>query len=146
MIGGGKTIHQSARRGTEINQRERLHMLIFNVVAAATGIFSVAAAVYFLRRHSRSAGSKRGKAKLEFSKLILLLVMLTYFIAVGVGVHLSLVDFTQYSTLAMLVGAPTATAIGFYAWKAKAENVLKYKKENKAETEGIPFDPTNIQQ
>jgi len=44
---------------------------------------------------------------------------------VVIGVYLSLIDVTQYSTLAMLVGAPTATALGFYAWKAKNENVKK---------------------
>jgi hypothetical protein len=80
----------------------------------------------------------------EFSKLVLALVMATYFVAVGVGVYLSFVDAMQYSTLAMLVGAPTATAIGFYAWKAKAENVVKIKKANPEETDGAPFDPGSI--
>lgn len=84
------------------------------------------------------------KKRIEFSKAILLVVMLTYFVAVGIGVWLSLVDPMQYSTLAMLVGAPTAVAIGFYAWKAKAENVLKIRKENPQETEGTPFDPGSI--
>ncbi len=71
-------------------------------------------------------------------------VMLAYFVGVGVGVKLSFVDPANYATLAMLIGAPTVTAIGFYAWKAKAENVLKYHKENKAETEGATFDPGNM--
>ncbi|GHU95032.1 hypothetical protein FACS1894208_07140 [Clostridia bacterium] len=88
---------------------------------------------------------RRKKKPPEFSKLILLLVMVTYFIAVGVGVKLSLIDYTQYSTLAMLVGAPTATAIGFYAWKARAENIMKLKKENPKATEGVTIDPSNIQ-
>ncbi len=72
------------------------------------------------------------KRRIEFTKLVLLAVMLTYFLTVGVGAYLSFVDTTQYSTLAVLVGAPVTTAIGFYAWKAKAENVLKYKNDNKA--------------
>ena len=84
------------------------------------------------------------KRKVEFTKLILLLAMLAYFVVVGVGVKITFIDTTQYSTLALLVGAPTATAIGFYAWKAKAENVLKIHKENKAETGGVPFDPGNM--
>lgn len=84
---------------------------------------------------------KRKKGK-EFSKLILGLVMLLYFITVGVGIKLSFIDYTQYSTLAMLVGAPTATAIGFYAWKAKAENIVKIKKENPQEAEGLNNDPS----
>lgn len=58
--------------------------------------------------------------------------------------RLSLIDYTQYSTLAMLVGAPTATAIGFYAWKAKAENVIKIKQEHPEETKDVPVDLNNI--
>ena len=54
------------------------------------------------------------------------------------------IDYTQYSTLAMLVGAPTATAIGFYAWKAKAENVIKIKNENPEATKDVPIDLNNI--
>ena len=82
--------------------------------------------------------------RFEFSKLILLFVMLLYFVTVGVGIKLSFIDYTQYSTLAMLVGAPTATAIGFYAWKAKAENIVKIKKENPQETVEVNIDPSNI--
>lgn len=93
-------------------------------------------------RRTPAAEPPNVKRRVEFSKVILLLVMLTYFITVGVGVKLSFIDYTQYSTLAMLVGAPTATAIGFYAWKAKAENTLKIKKENPKETEGSTFDPS----
>lgn len=43
------------------------------------------------------------------------------------------------------VGTPTATVIGFYSWKAKAENVVKIKKANPEETEGTPVDLNNIQ-
>lgn len=88
--------------------------------------------------------NKQKKKPVEFSKLILMVVMLLYLIAAGVGIVLSFIDYTQYSTLAMLVGAPTATAIGFYAWKAKAENIIKIKKENPQETEGSTFDPSTL--
>ena len=90
--------------------------------------------------------SRRRKKKkaFEFSKLVLLAVMVLYVIAVGVGIMLSLIDYAQYSTLAMLVGAPTATAIGFYAWKAKAENVIKFKTENPEATKDVPIDLNNI--
>ncbi len=84
------------------------------------------------------------KKGFEFSKIVLLVVMVLYLVAVGVGVILSFIDYTQYSTLAMLVGAPTATAIGFYAWKAKAENVIKIKQEHPEETRGVPVDLNNI--
>ena len=90
-------------------------------------------------------GRRRKKKKsFEFSKFVLLIVMVLYLVVVGVGIVLSLIDYTQYSTLAMLVGAPTATAIGFYAWKAKAENVIKIKQENPEETKNIPVDLNNI--
>ena len=49
------------------------------------------------------------------------------------------------STKTVYVGTPTAGAIGFYSWKAKAENVVKIKKANPEETEGIPVDLNNIQ-
>lgn len=97
------------------------------------------------RRHKRRGQPEKKKRKVEFSKLVLALVLFTYFLAVAVGVRLSFIDFTQYSTLAMLVGAPTAAAIGFYAWKAKAENIVKIKKDNPEETEGVPVDLNNIQ-
>ncbi len=87
---------------------------------------------------------KKKKKSFEFSKFVLLIVMVLYLVVVGVGIVLSLIDYTQYSTLAMLVGAPTATAIGFYAWKAKAENVIKIKQENPEETKNIPVDLNNI--
>lgn len=91
-------------------------------------------------------GSRRRKKKkpVEFSKIVLLVVMVLYLVAAGVGIVLSFIDYTQYSTLAMLVGAPTATAIGFYAWKAKAENVIKIKQEHPEETKDVPVDLNNI--
>jgi hypothetical protein len=81
---------------------------------------------------------------LEFTKLMLLAVMLTYFIAVGIGVYITLRDYSQFPTLATLVGAPVAAGMGFYCWKAKAENIAKYRKENPAEAERVPFDPANM--
>jgi hypothetical protein len=83
---------------------------------------------------------EKPKKKIEFSKLILIIVMLSYFITVGVGIKLSLIDPTQFSTLAMLVGAPTATALGFYTWKARTENMIKFKQRNPKETGDAPID------
>lgn len=87
---------------------------------------------------------EKKKKRFEFSKLVLLAVMILYFVTAGVGIAISYIDYTQYSTLAMLVGAPTAAAIGFYAWKAKAENVIKIKQEHPEETQGVPVDLNNI--
>lgn len=88
---------------------------------------------------------KHKKKTFEFSKAVLVAVMFLYVVVVAVGIVLSFIDYTQYSTLAMLVGAPTATAIGFYAWKAKAENVVKIKREHPEETKGSIFDPSNLE-
>ena len=54
-------------------------------------------------------------------------------------------DASQLGVFLAYVGTPTATVIGFYSWKAKAENVVKIKKANPEETEGMPVDLNNVQ-
>lgn len=89
--------------------------------------------------------AKKSKEKLSFTKIILALIMFSYFVGVVFGVWICKTDSTQYTTLAALIGTPTATAIGFYAWKAKCENVLKYKKEEtKKDNVEVAFNPENI--
>lgn len=64
--------------------------------------------------------------KIEFSKLVVAAVMATYFIGVSIGAIVVLQKAPdQLAPYLTFIGAPTATAIGFYAWKAKAENVIK---------------------
>lgn len=82
--------------------------------------------------------------KPEFSKIVLVLVLLTYFVGVFIGVKISLIDISQLGVLLAYIGTPTAAAIGFYCWKAKAENLIKIKRENPEETQGIPIDLNNI--
>ena len=60
------------------------------------------------------------------------------------GIYLAIIiaawviwDRTDAAGLAGVVAAPAATAIGFYCWKAKAENLNKYKQGEK-----IIFDET----
>lgn len=74
--------------------------------------------------------------KFEFSKLILALVILSYFIGLGFGMLviwkiLETGNVTYIATalcgLFSYIAAPVATAIGFYSNKAKAENVEKIK-------------------
>ena len=94
------------------------------------------------RARSRAANTagdeKRTAGKIEFSKLFLSAVLLTYFAGFGLGFWVVTIDPSQ-------LGVPTAVAIGFYSWKAKAENVVKIKKANPAETDGMPVDLNNIQ-
>ena len=73
--------------------------------------------------------------KIEFSKLILCLVIATYFVGLGFGmsVILRIIESEAAYTATALCGlfsyiaAPVAVAIGFYSYKAKAENVEKIK-------------------
>ena len=69
----------------------------------------------------------------EFSKAVVSSVMATYFIGMIVGIYAVLAilrTYPEYSIEALVsmftyIAAPTATAIGFYAWKAKNENIHK---------------------
>jgi hypothetical protein len=96
------------------------------------------------RRRTKKASAKKVKRKMEFVKIILLLVLSTYFIGVFVGAKIVFIDFSQLGVWLAFIGTPTAAAIAFYCWKAKAENIIKIKKDNPAETEGIPVDLNNI--
>lgn len=119
------------------------------IIAAflAGGVVCTAVYTAVLRRRKSKRGEhmlKISRKKIEFSKLIIALVLLTYFVGVCIGVKISLIDTTQLSALLAYIGTPTATAIGFYCWKAKAENIIKIKRENPEETKGIPVDVNNI--
>lgn len=126
--------------------------------SVAAGLIGGVAAVLLMerqrwkkRRHgiSRTAqptGKSKGTArKFEFSKLVLSAVLLTYFAGFGLGVWVVLIDPSQLGVLLAYAGSPAVTAIGFYAWKARAENVVKIKKAYPEETEGLPVDLNNIQ-
>ena len=102
---------------------------LFSVAAGLVGGF---AAVLLLsgRRPRRRREGKQNRRKTECSKLVLWAVLL---------------DASQLGVFLAYVGTPTATVIGFYSWKAKAENVVKIKKANPEETEGMPVDLNNVQ-
>lgn len=72
--------------------------------------------------------------KAEFSKIVLGSVMLLYFAGAIFGGYIVMQDSSLLPELLAYIGAPTAVAIGFYAWKAKAENVLKIAKSKKMDT------------
>lgn len=97
------------------------------------------------RGRRRKQNRKRTARKIEFSKLVLSAVLLTYFAGFAVGIKVVFIDVSQLGVLLAYIGTPTATAIGFYAWKAKAENIVKIKKANPEATEGTPVDLNNIQ-
>ena len=68
--------------------------------------------------------------KFEFSKIILCLVMATYFVGLVFGMFIVFKVRTDTALCGLFsyIGAPVAVAIGFYSYKAKAENVEKIKK------------------
>ena len=76
------------------------------------------------------------KKKFEFSKIILALVITSYFVGLAFGmiVILNILDTesvpymsTCLCGLFSYIAAPVAVAIGFYSNKAKAENIEKIK-------------------
>lgn len=125
--------------------------IIIALVAFVVG-GGVAVLILFLisnsgnKKQKRQSGTQTLKVrrKLEFSKIVLVLILLTYFVGVFVGVKVSLIDISQLGVLLAYIGTPTAAAIGFYCWKAKAENIVKIKKDNPEETQGIPIDLNSI--
>lgn len=73
-------------------------------------------------------GAVRMLMKHEFSKIVLACMVLLYLITAVTGIVIAVIYPDTAGSLYAFVGAPTATAIGFYAWKAKAENVVKLSK------------------
>lgn len=63
--------------------------------------------------------------KREFSKTVLGAVMILYFAGAIYGAVIVWQDSSLLGELLAYIGAPTAVAIGFYAYKAKCENVIK---------------------
>jgi len=118
------------------------------VVGCAAMFFIVAAAnaAQNRRRKTRKppAAAPKKRKKAEFTKIVILLVLSTYFIGVFIGGKIVMLDFEQLGVYLAFIGAPTPIAIGFYVWKAKAENIIKIKNANPAATEGIPIDLNNI--
>jgi hypothetical protein len=100
------------------------------------------------RRERETAVSGQTK-KLETSKLMLFLVMVTYFIGVFYGlyaVNRILLDYPEWAIQALIaifsyIGVPISVAIGFYSWKAKNENALKIPNVNRVmASESVPFE------
>lgn len=67
--------------------------------------------------------------KREFSKLVLSAAVIVWLTgAVFGGVIVSL-EHSQLGELLDYIKQPAAVAFGFYFWKAKCENVIKYNKK-----------------
>jgi len=65
----------------------------------------------------------------ETSKVVLAAVLIVCFVFTGIIIYGWLVlDRTDAAGLAGVILTPAATALGFYSWKAKAENEIKLQK------------------
>ena len=72
--------------------------------------------------------------KPEFSKLVLGAAVVTWLAGAVFGAVIVSRTEQYLGELLTYIGAPTATSFGFYAWKAKNENIVKY---NKSQVEKI---------
>lgn len=63
-----------------------------------------------------------------YAKILVFAVMLTYFLGFIVGGVLTILNPEHLGDWLTYTGGAAVTAIGFYCWKAKAENVEKIKK------------------
>ena len=66
--------------------------------------------------------------KPEFSKIVLAAAVITWLAGAVFGGFIVSGEPALLGELLAYIGAPTATAFGFYAWKAKNENIVKYNK------------------
>lgn len=64
-----------------------------------------------------------------YTKILVAAVMGTYFFGVIYGAVLIFLCRDHLGEYLSFIGVPTATAIGFYCWKAKAENMVKMRTE-----------------
>lgn len=101
----------------------------------------------WLRNSNKRRHLKRGnksKLKPNFTKAVLVAIILTYFIGLYVGIKVTLIDYSQFGVLATYIATPTTTVIALYCWKAKAENIIKIKQGYPEETKDISVDLNNI--
>ena len=95
--------------------------------------------------------------KYTFTKIYMALIGVLYFVGAMIGGWLVItsalldaeagrsLDSSMFVAYATYLGGPTAIAIGFYAWKSKAENLLKIKNslENRNKVHIEPLSDVN---
>lgn len=65
------------------------------------------------------------KSKKTYTKILVFAVMVTYFLGFIVGGILTIIYPEHLGEWLTFIGGAAVTAIGFYCWKAKAENISK---------------------
>ncbi len=73
-----------------------------------------------------------------YTKILVAAVMGTYFFGVVYGAVFCFFAGAYLGELLAYIGAPTTAAIGFYCWKAKAENMIKMRAELPKEEQSKP--------
>ena len=67
--------------------------------------------------------------KLEFSKIILIVAYVTSVIFTVVAAWLGVYgDLSSFANIVLAIWGMTTMGVGFYYWKAKAENIVKISK------------------
>ena len=81
--------------------------------------------------------------KREFSKLVLSAAIVTWLAGAVFGGVITALEHSRLGELLAYIGAPAATAFGFYYWKAKCENVIKYNKKELDKLKDMPKEGDN---
>lgn len=83
-------------------------------------------------------------SKVEFSKIILIIATLINMWVIGFTCYMIYItrDLTPLTYLVPSTAAEVAAGTAFYYWKAKAENIIKLKRENPDIDHEILYDDT----
>ncbi len=73
-----------------------------------------------------------------YTKILVAAVMGTYFFGVVYGAVFCFLAGAYLGEYLSFIGVPTAAAIGFYCWKAKAENMVKMRAVPKGDRNDSP--------
>lgn len=117
------------------------------ISAARGGLLGLLGAVFLLngiRLLKQSKKKVKKPKKREFKKLLVALVLGSYFVGVVFGIYITFqYDYTQLAPLLTFIGAPTTGAILSYCYVIRTENAIKLKQQYPKETEGYSVDINN---
>lgn len=120
------------------------------IAAALGGLLGFLGAVFFAKVYKTyQQGKKKEKnakepKKREFKKLLVVLVLASYFLGVAFGIYIVFrYDYSQLAPLLTFIGAPTTGAILSYCYVIRTENAIKLKQRYPEETEGYTVDINN---
>lgn len=120
------------------------------IAVALGGFLGFLGAVFFAKAYKTyQQGKKKEKStkepkKREFKKLLVALVLTSYFLGVAFGIYIVFrYDYSQLAPLLTFIGAPTTGAILSYCYVIRTENAIKLKQQYPEETEGYTVDINN---